>query len=104
VKTARTSVRFVGGTRGGVDREYKSGVKEYVQSRLTSDVVIAIRPVGEDSYELFFVPTILIEELGQKSISLRKIQALKNNYKMLERCKDYNYVIARCRAYGIISD
>ena len=32
VKTARTSVSFTGGTRGGVDREYKSGVKTYTQS------------------------------------------------------------------------
>lgn len=29
VKTAKNSVSFIGGARGGVDREYKSGVKTY---------------------------------------------------------------------------
>lgn len=28
VKTAKKSISFTGGTRGGIDREYKSGVKE----------------------------------------------------------------------------
>jgi len=32
VKTAKNSVSFTGGSRGGVDREYKSGVKTYTQS------------------------------------------------------------------------
>ena len=36
------SIRFTGGGRGGVDREYKSGVKEYTQSTATSDVVIVV--------------------------------------------------------------
>lgn len=82
VKTAPKSIRFVGGGRGGVDREYKSGVKEYVQSTATSDVVIGIHAKGEDSYSLYFVPTILIEELGQKSISLSRIEKLKDNYEI----------------------
>ena len=73
VKTAKKSISFVGGTRGGVDRKYISGVKEYVQSTVTSDVVIGIHPLGDDSYELYFVPTILIEQLNQKSISINKI-------------------------------
>src|SRR3989304_6890455 len=29
VKTCDKSIGFIGGVRGGVDREYKSGVKEY---------------------------------------------------------------------------
>lgn len=80
VKTATKSIGFVGGVRGGVDREYKSGVKEYVQSTATSDVVIGLHPTGKDCFELYFVPTLLIEQLKQKSVSLSRIGALKDNY------------------------
>lgn len=102
VKTAKQNISFVGGVRGGVDRTYKSGVKEYVQSTTTSDVVIGVHPRNKESYELYFVPTILIEELGQKSISVNKINDLKNNYEILERCKERDFVINRAREYGII--
>jgi hypothetical protein len=37
VKTARDSVPFTGGSRGGIDRTCKSGIKEYVQSTKTKD-------------------------------------------------------------------
>ncbi|MBM3712826.1 MAG: hypothetical protein FJW56_05255 [Actinobacteria bacterium] len=55
VKTSRTSISFTGGTRGGVDREYKSGVKTYVQSTKTSDVVIGYKPISMTNlnYTLF---------------------------------------------------
>jgi len=102
VKTAKKSISFIGGTRGGIDREYKSGVKEYKQSTSTSDVVIGIHPLGDDSYELYFIPTILIEKLDQKSISIKKVEKLKNNYFILENCKNYHLVIDECKKYGII--
>ena len=102
VKTARKSISFTGGSRGGVDRLYLSGVKTYVHSTKTADVIIGIHPLSNDSYELYFVPTILVEELKQKSISLRKMQALKYNYDLLEKCKDREYVIKKCREYGIL--
>ena len=59
VKTATSSISFTGGSRGGVDREYKSGVKEYIQSPATADVVIGVHPIGDNSFELYFVPTVL---------------------------------------------
>lgn len=102
VKTAKSSVSFTGGGRGGVDRFFKSGVKTYTQSTETCDVVIGLHPY-DDSYDLYFVPTILIEKLGQKSISLKKIGALKNNYKMLDNCKNSEYVISNAKKYGILS-
>ena len=103
VKTAPKSVRFTGGTRGGVDREYKSGVKTYRQSTATSDVVIGVHPIDNNTFELYFVPTILIEHLDQDSISINKIQDLKENYDILENCKDEKIVIGKCREYGILS-
>jgi hypothetical protein len=102
VKTATKGISFIGGTRGGVDRKYISGVKEYRQSTKTSDVVIGFHPRGQDAFDLYFVSTILIEQLEQKSISLKKIQGLKNNYEMLEQCKNRDYVIKKCCEFGIL--
>src|SRR3989344_3323719 len=90
VKTATKGLSFTGGTRGGVDRTYKSDVKKYIQSTLTSDVVIGISPKkgkGVNEFDLYFIPSVLIESLKQSSISLNKIQKFKNNYEILERCK-----------------
>ncbi len=36
------SISFVGGIRGGADREYKSDVKMYVQNTKKSDVVVGV--------------------------------------------------------------
>ncbi len=102
VKTAKKQINFVGGRRGGIDRTYKSNVKEYVQSTKTSDVVIGVHPNENRGFDLYFVPTILIERLRQKSISLKKIEKLKNNYEILERCKDYDFVIKKCIKYKIL--
>lgn len=102
VKTAKDTVSFTGGTRGGVDRTYKSGVKTYRQSTITSDVVIGLRQLDIDSFELYIVPTILVEVLGQGSISISKIIGLKNNYEMLEQCKNKDFVISKARDLKII--
>lgn len=102
VKTARQSVPFTGGSRGGIDRTYKSGVKAYTQSTMTSDVVIGIHPRSANAYELYFVPTILIERLNQKSISINRITDLKENYFILENCKNEEVIIQKCEEYGIL--
>jgi len=102
VKKASRVIRFTGGTRGGVDRIYKSNVKTYVQSTTTSDVIIGVHPLTEDSFELYFVPTILIEKLGQKSISISKLEKLKNNYTFLERCKDFDFILKKAKEYLLI--
>jgi hypothetical protein len=102
VKTAKHAVSFTGGSRGGVDRVYISGVKTYVQSTSTCDVVIGLHPY-DDSYDLYFVPTILVEKIGQSSISLSKIEQLKNNYEMLDNCKNADFVISNAKKLGIIT-
>lgn len=101
VKTARGSLSFRGGSRGGVDRSYKSGVKTYIQSTEKCDVVIGLEP-HNGSYDMYFVPTILIEELGTGSISLNRIQDFKNNYEMLDNCKNRRFVIKSAKKYRII--
>ena len=103
VKTARKRISFTGGTRGGIDREYKSNVKTYIQSPKTSDVVVGIQPIGDEAgYNLYFVPTILIEKWNTKSKSLNKIEILKNNYDFLINCKNHDYIINKAKDYGII--
>jgi hypothetical protein len=103
VKTSRISISFTGGTRGGVDREYKSDVKTYTQSPKTSDVVVGIQPIEDaDGYNLYFVPTILISKWGTKSKSLNKIKVLKNNYDFLINCKNHKYILAKSKELGLI--
>lgn len=102
VKTAKKSVSFTGGSRGGVDRTYKSGVKTYTQSMKTSDVIVGINPKTINTFDLYFVPTCLVEKMGQKSISIQKIEKFKNNYEILEKCKDVNFVLNKAKEYKII--
>ncbi len=102
VKTANRGVNFTGGTRGGVDRTYRSDVKTYRQSTATSDVVIGVRTLGNASIDLYFVPTVLVEALNQGNISLSRIVALENNYEMFECCKERSYVLEKCKEYGIL--
>lgn len=95
VKTARKSIGFTGGERGGVDRFYRSGVKRYRQNTRTADVIIGVHENEDGTYSLYFVPTCLVEALGQNSISLHKIEFLRENYEILERCKDRDFVLAQ---------
>lgn len=101
VKTAKKKIDFGGGGRAGVDRTYKSDVKTYTHSTLTSDVVIGLHCVNEEHFELYFVPTVLIEALRQKSISLTRVRALRENYEILENCKNRQFVLQTCTNYGL---
>jgi len=102
VKTAKKSINFKGGSRGGVDRIYKSGVKEYKQSTKTSDVIIGVGIKNGQTYDLYFIPTLLVEELGTSSLSIKKASPFKNNYDILEKCKNREFVIEEARKYGLL--
>lgn len=102
VKTARTSIRFTGGARGGVDREYKSGVKTYTYFPETSDVIIGLEPLDNRAFDMYFIPTLLIAIWGTKSKGLGTIESLKNNYYILENCKNRDLILKKCKEYGII--
>ena len=87
-KTGRIS--FTGGSRGGVDREYRSGVKSYVQSTATSDIVVGVSSKkcnGDSEVNFYFVPTLYIEHIGQQSLSINKVPDAKNNWAILRYCK-----------------
>lgn len=97
VKTVgSTSIAFTGGIRGGVDREYRSDVKAYVQNTETSEVVVDVKSVranGDTEIDFYFIPTIYIELLDQKSLSINKVPQMKNNWELLEKCKDQDFVL-----------
>ena len=103
VKTVGSSgsISFQGGVRGGTDRSYKSGVKEYTQSTKTSDIVVGVRSKqsnGDTEIDFYFIPTLMIERLKQKSLSVNKIPQARNNWKILEHCKEETFVIENFRA------
>ena len=97
VKTVspKNSVPFKGGGRGGRDRTYKSGVKEYTHDTKTCDIIVgveSIRANGDKKINFYFIPTVFIEILGQKSLSVKKIPQAKNDWEILLRCKEEDFV------------
>ena len=91
------SVSFTGGTRGGVDRDYKSDEKRYVQDTRTSDIVVGIKSnqpdkLNGDQVDFYFIPTLFVEKLGQGSLSVSRVPNAKNRWDLLERCKDEGFV------------
>lgn len=84
VKTIKNSLRFIGGTRAGVDRKYIPGVKEYKYTTKHNDLIIGVDPKLLD---LYFVPTRFIDIWG-KSVSKNKLKPLKNNIYILLNWND----------------
>lgn len=92
------SISFTGGVRGGIDRSYKSGIKTYTQNIQTSDIVVGVqstRTNGDSEINFYFVPTLYIEYINQKSISIAKIPMAKNNWEILQRCKEKDFVLKK---------
>ena len=97
VKTVgpKGGVKFTGGTRGGADRTYRSGVKSYRQSTETADIVVGVAArnvAGGDRVDFYFIPTIYIEHIEQGSLSIRRIPAAKNNWDLLRNCGNREFV------------
>ena len=103
VKTVSSSysVSFMGGTRGGKDRTYKSGVKTYKQTTNTSDVVVGVlsKQWNGNSISFYVIPTIVIEKWGTGSKSVRNMEHAKNNLEYLRRCKERGFVL---NAFGLL--
>lgn len=78
------SIKFTGGTRGGVDRIYIPGKKKYKYTTKHNDLIIG---VDKYTFDLYLVPTRFIGKWGE-SKSVRKLQALKNNWDILLNWND----------------
>ena len=78
------SIKFTGGSRGGVDRIYIPKVKQYKYTTEHNDLIIG---VDKNTFDLYLVPTRFIGKWGN-SESVRKLQALKNNWDILLNWND----------------
>ena len=97
VKTADSgSLQLKGGGRGGRGAIHDPSVTEYRYTTRNCDCLVGVvskrNTSGGDSIDYYFVPTIWAEKLDQGSISVRKILFAKNNFSLLQRCKDRDYV------------
>ena len=89
------SISFKGGGRAGADRTYKSDVKTYVHNTETCDIIVGVESLasnGDREINFYFLPTLFIEKIGQKSITIRKIPQAKNNWEILDRCRKIKFV------------
>lgn len=84
VKTCSKSVSFIGGIQAGIDRKYKSGVKEYKYSEEHNDLIIG---VNKFTLDLYLIPTRFVKFFG-KSKSLNLLKSLKNNWEILLNWRD----------------
>jgi hypothetical protein len=78
------SIKFIGGVRGGKDRYYKSGVKEYKYTTKDNDLIIGVH---SKTLDLYLVPTKSTLAWG-KSKSIVGLDALKNNWDVLLNWND----------------
>ena len=95
------SVTFVSGTSGDVDRADKSFEKEYVPSTKNSDVVVGVEvnsDNGESRIDFYFIPTIYIELINQRSKSVNLLKVAQNNWELFKNCKNREYVV---RLFGL---
>jgi hypothetical protein len=84
VKTCTKSISFIAGSRAGVNRIYKSGVKTYKYSEKHNDLIIG---VNKFNLNLYIIPTSFIKHFGN-SKSIKKLDCLKNNWTILLNWRD----------------
>lgn len=86
VKTCGFSLKFIGGIRGGVDRDYSSGgskqliSKKYKYSEIHNDIILGVQ---KETLDIYIVPTKYVVNFGD-SRALTKLQPLKNNWDILK--------------------
>jgi hypothetical protein len=80
----KKEVKFTAGTRGGVNRVYKPGVKKYKYTTEHNDLIIG---VDVETLDLYLVPTRFITSWGE-SRAFSKLQPLKNNWDILLNWND----------------
>lgn len=78
------SIKLGGGTRGGVDRTYKSDVKEYKYTEEHNDLIIGVH---KETLDLYLVPTRFADKWG-KSKAVSHLELLKNNWDLLLNWND----------------
>ena len=83
-RTMTNSLKFIGGTRAGVNRIYIPGVKTYKYTEKDNDLILG---VDKASFDLYLVPTRHIAKWGT-SRSKALLQIYKNNWDILLHWND----------------
>ena len=92
VKTARSSIPLKGGTRGGADRADGHGKdKSFRYTSDRCDLIIGVQFSSFPHFDLFFLPSLVVDKLEQQSISINKISFTKNDIQIVEHCLDETY-------------
>lgn len=82
--STKGNVRFIAGTRGGIDRVYRSDVKTYKFTPKHNDLIIG---VDMNTLDLYLIPTRFLAQWGT-SRAFSKLQLLKNNWDILLNWND----------------
>jgi hypothetical protein len=80
IKTIGSSLALSAGSRGGIDRVYKSGIKTYKYDETHNDLILG---VDTDTLDIYVFPTFFATKCGT-SIGKGRIQVLKNNWEILK--------------------
>lgn len=89
VKTAKDSVSFIGGVRGGADRAYTSTEKELVEKKYkySEEHNDLITGVQLETLDIYLIPTKFLKKFGE-SKSIKLLSPLKNNWDILLNWND----------------
>ena len=80
IKTVNGALSIGGGSRGGIDRTYKTDVKTYRYTTEHNDLVIG---VDRNNLDFYILPTSLASKHFKKSIGTHRLAFFKNNYDIL---------------------
>jgi hypothetical protein len=84
IKTVVGSLSLIAGSRGGIDREYKSGVKTYKYSEKDTDLILG---VDRADLDIYVFPVRFAPKYGD-SVGKGKIEICKNNWDILLNWND----------------
>ena len=98
-KTANKAIGFIGNMRAGKSVRGGSDPKQaFRYSTKHCDILMGVKTKidneGLKKVDLYFLPTILVEKIENKSgISIGCLEGFKNNWKILENYSNNNYLI-----------
>ena len=98
-KSDKNGINFIGNMRGGKSIGGGSDKKyAYRYNRFHCDVIMGVETIISKAgmlkkVNLYFLPTIVIENLQTKSISYGNIKEFENNWQILENSKDEEFIL-----------
>lgn len=90
------SIYLKHGLHDNVDWNHANSEKTNIESLSASDIVVGVESDhanGDREINFYFVPTLFIKEIKQKSITTKKVSMAKNRWDILSKCKDSDFVL-----------